>query len=74
MKPAYNLSRENQEIMIRVNKDLLTEEQLTKFLDYLTLAQIQKASKLTPDQAEQLADDINKTVWESIKHKIIGDV
>lgn len=61
MKPAFNITKENQEIIIRVNQDLLTEEELTKFLDYLTLAQKRKSSELTVEQAENLADDLEQS-------------
>ena len=33
MTSAYNLAKENQEIVVRLNQEIFTEEKLTKFLE-----------------------------------------
>ncbi|MGI0479580.1 hypothetical protein ACN4EE_02195 [Geminocystis sp. CENA526] len=73
MTSAYNLTKENQEIIVRLNQDIFTEEKLTKFLEYLMLENISASSKLNEEQAKQLADDIDTTVWNAIKERILEE-
>ncbi len=72
MTSAYNLTKENQEIIVRLNQDIFTEEKLTKFLEYLMLENISASSKLNEEQAQQLSDEIDTTVWNAIKERILS--
>jgi len=40
---------------------------LSRLLDHIELAALQKASELSPEQTEALADDIDATVWGQVK-------
>ncbi len=72
MTPAYQLTQENQEIVVRINKEIFTQEKLTRFLDYLTLESIGFSSQLSQEEAEQLANEIDGTIWQSIQNRILG--
>ena len=71
-KKLYNITLENQDIIIRFNRNILDQESLTKFLEYLELETIRKRSTLTEEQATILADEIDRDVWLKIKHKFVG--
>ncbi|MBE9200308.1 MULTISPECIES: hypothetical protein [unclassified Nodularia (in: cyanobacteria)] len=69
----YNITVENQDLIIRLNKDVIEIDTLTKFLDYLELESLRKKSRLTVEQAQTLAKEIDIDVWSNIKHKFVGD-
>ncbi|MEH2183878.1 hypothetical protein [Nostoc sp.] len=71
-KSSYNITLDNQDIIIKFNKNILDLESLTKFLEYLELETIRKRSNLTQEQATILADEIDSDVWLKIKHKFVG--
>lgn len=73
MTQAYTLSKENNNIVIKVNQNLLSEEKLTKLLDYLTLENIRNISQLSQEQADKLADEIDQNIWKSLKNRILGE-
>lgn len=67
MTSAYNLAKENQEIVVRLNQEIFTEEKLTKFLEYLILENISASSQLNEEEAQKLANEIDAKVWNSLK-------
>ncbi len=69
---SYNITLDNQDIIIKFNRNILDQERLTKFLEYLELETIRKRSNLTEEQATTLADEIDRDVWLKIKHKFVG--
>ncbi len=71
-KELYNITLENQDIIIRFNRNILAQESLTKFLEYLELETIRVRSHLTEEQATILADEIDHDMWLKIKHKFVG--
>jgi hypothetical protein len=68
----YNITLENQDIIIRFNRNILDQESLTKCLEYLELEAIRKRSNLTEEQATILADEIDRDMWLKIKPKFVG--
>lgn len=65
--PLYNITVDNQDIIVRLNRDIIDRDTLSKFLDYLELETIRKRSQLTVEQAAALADEIDRDVWSKIK-------
>jgi hypothetical protein len=66
--PAYEIDRDQGRLVVRVNEDLFTEDEVSRFLDYLTLESIRKRSELTEDDAETLAKEIKTAAWERVRH------
>lgn len=66
------ITLDNQDIIVKFNRNILEQESLTKFLEYLELETIRKRSNLTQEQATTLTDEIDCDVWLKIKHKFIG--
>ncbi len=69
----YNITVENQDLIIRFKKDIIELDTLKKFLDYLELESLRKKSRMTTAQAETLAQEIDIDVWSNIKHKFVGE-
>lgn len=65
---SYRIGVENGDIVVRLNKNLIDYAALMKLLDYVTLETLRKQSQLTPEEAETLADELQTTVWEKVKH------
>ena len=64
--PSYQVNVEKQNVVVRFRRDMIDQTAPGKFLDYLELESIRKRSQLTEEQAA-LADEIDRSVWESIK-------
>lgn len=69
---SYKIILDNQDIIVKFNRNILDQESLTKFLEYLELETIRKRSNLTQEQAITLTDEIDRDAWLKIKHKFIG--
>lgn len=65
----YSIDVENQEIVIRLNSELVDRDALTRLLDYIEIESIRKRSRLTQAEASDLTDEVNREVWDSTKHK-----
>ena len=64
---SYQINIERQDIVLRFRRDAIDEAALARFLDYLELESIRKQSQLTEKQAADLAKEIDKAVWASLK-------
>jgi hypothetical protein len=73
MDKAYEITREDGSITIRLDSQLVDSDALERLLDYLELESIRKNSSLTQEQADQLADEVDRGVWQKIKHKYTGE-
>jgi len=69
--PSYRLSVEDEDVVIRLQRDLVAPDALGRFLDYLELESIRQRSQLTPEQAAALADEIDRVVWESVRRNLV---
>ncbi len=70
--PSYQVNVENREVIVRFQRDMIDEETLGRFLDYLELESIRKRSNLTEKQAAELAKEIDAAVWKKLKPLYIG--
>ena len=66
----YSIQIENKTIIIRLNRDLIDEESLTRLLDYLALESIRKRSRMTGSQAISLAKKIDRNIWRQARGTI----
>jgi len=65
----YKIAFEDKDIVIRLNRDLVNKDELSRFLDYIFLQSIGRSSKLTEEQATILAKEIDRNVWEEIRNR-----
>lgn len=71
-KAMYNITIDNQDIIVRLNRNIIDQDTLTKFLDYLEIETMRKRSRLTVEEAATLAEEIDSNVWANVKPKFVG--
>ncbi len=71
MDQTFEISDERDDIVIRFDRKLVDRQALSRLLRYLEMESIRKRSRLTEAQAAELADEIDKAVWERVKHKYV---
>ena len=73
-KSLYEITLDNEDIIVKIDRNLISQERMTKFLDYLELEIIRNRSQLSETDAENLADQINREIWSNIQDKfMIGE-
>ncbi len=71
MSIAYQIFSDQDDIVIRLSRRFINEQELTKLLDYLELEAIRRRSKLSPENADMLAADIQQGAWQQVKHLFV---
>jgi hypothetical protein len=71
MNGFYSVVVESREIVIRFSRDVFDRDAITRFLEYLELESIRKRSQLTPEQAENLADEIDRAGWDRLRSTFV---
>lgn len=71
MRTAYQITTDQDNIIIRLPRELADAEELAVLLDYLELEAICRRSRLTPKEARHLAQDVKKGAWQQVKHLFI---
>jgi tagatose-1,6-bisphosphate aldolase non-catalytic subunit AgaZ/GatZ len=64
---AYQITSSNEEIIIKLNRNLIEQEKLEQFLDYLFIKSVQQKSELSEKSANELINEIDNVVWEKQK-------
>lgn len=67
-EPAYRIDVEGDDLVVRVRRGVLDQEQVSRFLDSLELETIRRRSQLSEADARALADEIDRGVWERVRH------
>lgn len=68
MSTTYQLTKEQDDIVLRFPQQLLDDQALAYLLDYLELSAINRRSQLTSQQAEKLSAEIKQGAWQQVKH------
>ncbi len=63
----YQISSNNQEVTIKLNRSLIEQDKLEQFLDYLFIKSIQQKSQLSEEMANELINEIDNAIWEKQK-------
>jgi hypothetical protein len=66
-EPAYRIDIEEQDIVVRVRRDMVGREEVSRFLDYLELESVRRRSQLSESDATALADEVDRAVWERVR-------
>ena len=69
MSNSYEIANEQGDIVVRFNSALVDRDALSRLLDFVELESIRKSSQLTEEEAAHLANEIDRSVWERVKHK-----
>lgn len=70
--PAYRIDVEDEDLVVRLKRDLVDREEVSKFLDYLELESLRRRSQLTEADAAALADEIDRAGWERNRLRVEG--
>lgn len=71
-EPAYRIDVEAQDLVVRVRRDVVDHEEVSRFLDFLELESIRRRSELTAEDAARLADEVDAGVWERYRSRVQG--
>jgi hypothetical protein len=63
-EPAYHIDVQDRDIVVRLRGDVLNRDEVSKFLDYLELESIRRRSELSEEDAQALAAEIDRDVWQ----------
>lgn len=69
----YTIAYENKDIVIRFEKETVDKKLLSNFLEFIEMEQIRKRSKLTDKQADKIAREINRKVWDKLKKNVLEE-
>ena len=64
----YRVAIENNEFVIRVNRDLIEREDLNRLLDYLMLQSIKRRSQASEAEIEALSAEVKVAAWQRVQH------
>lgn len=48
---------------------VLSPERVSRFLNYLILEEARERSELTPEDAAEIAHDVDQAIWEQVRHE-----
>lgn len=65
------ITLDDNDVVIRFPKNAMSEEALTNFLHYVELTTLNQNSQLQQQQADELAKEINKNVWQLLRSKVL---
>ncbi len=68
MEPGYQISTDQNDIIIRLSKENIPRETLMKLLDFLEMDIIRSQSQLTEEDAAAVSSEIKKNAWHQVKH------
>jgi hypothetical protein len=71
-EPAYQVDRNEDEIVVRLRRTDVNEERVSRFLSYLEVASIRDRSRLTAERAAELADEVDQAVWKKNRDRLSG--
>ncbi len=63
------IERENNEIKFTIPDDIVDLNEIQSFIDYLKFKELTSKSSGSQSEAEDLANDINKSWWDKNKTK-----
>ena len=69
----YTIAYENKDIVIRFEKETVDKKLLSNFLEFIEMEQIRKRSKLSDKQADKIAKEINRKVWDKLKKNVLEE-
>jgi hypothetical protein len=67
---AYQIESNDKEVVVRFKRGGLSDREITRFLALLELDAIRQKSQLTEEAARELADEIDRAVWEKTRQRL----
>lgn len=71
-EPAYRIDFDEKDLVVRVSRDAVDADQVSRFLDYLELESIRRRSELSEEDARELAAEVDGAAWERLRSHLPG--
>lgn len=69
-QPAYRIENNGDEVVVRFRRNGLSDRQITRCLALMELDAIRQKSELTEADALALGKEVNRAVWERVRHRL----
>jgi hypothetical protein len=69
-----DITQENNDIIIRFSKDLISNNALNKFIEMLRLEELSKQNQMTEQQAFELSEELKENWWNEHKGEILSRI
>lgn len=66
------LEEEDENFVLRIPKAMVTRDQIQRFLDRLEFEHLTSKSQMTPQEAEELAREVKRAVYQANRHLFEG--
>jgi hypothetical protein len=63
----YTVSRNGDEIVVRLHADLFSRDEMTYLLDRLLLENLRRRASLNEEEIAELADEVDGAVWNRLR-------
>lgn len=70
MDTAYQITREQGHLVLRLSEALTKPQFLENLLDYLEIEGIKQKNQMNSEQIIQVSKEVKKAAWEKIKHLV----
>lgn len=68
MEPSYQISSDQNDIVIRLPKENINQRTILKVLDFLEMTSIRERSRLTEEDVAMLSKEVKESAWQRVKH------
>jgi hypothetical protein len=68
---TYSVANVDGEVIIRLNRAAFDDKRIAEILNLIEFDAIKQKSRLTEEQAESLAKEINQNVWNVAKKRFL---
>ena len=63
----YTVQVEDGQIVVRVDTDAISAEDVSDFLDYVYLENLRRKASLSDEEIRALADEVDRAVWKRLR-------
>lgn len=67
MNSTYQITADQDDIIIRFPRRLVDETELIRLLDYMEMESIRRRSQLSAEEASDLATSVKRGAWQQVK-------
>lgn len=71
MSDLIEVTRDDKRLNVSIPIEDMKKEEIEEILDYLYFRTILRKSKMTQEQANELADEVTASWWEANKSRIL---
>jgi len=65
--PAYRFAYDNDDLVIRVPRDAISPDKVSRFFDYLLLEEASRELNFSEAEIEALSDEVDRAAWERLR-------